>query len=66
MGTAFLESFLGLGLIEFAYRISLLVDAWGFLAVFSAAVALRHTGSRSGIDTLDPGGGCLVDSGSRG
>ncbi|GHE19759.1 cation:proton antiporter [Halomonas urumqiensis] len=39
----FLESFLGLGLIAFAYGISLLVDAWGFLAVFSAAVALRHT-----------------------
>ncbi|MDN3522601.1 cation:proton antiporter [Halomonas ramblicola] len=43
VGTAFLESFLGLGLIAFAYGISLLVDAWGFLAVFSAAVALRHT-----------------------
>lgn len=41
--TVFLESFLGLGLIAFAYGISLLVDAWGFLAVFSAAVALRHT-----------------------
>ncbi|MCE9681032.1 cation:proton antiporter [Halomonas alkalisoli] len=41
--TAFLESFLGLGLIALAYGISLLVDAWGFLAVFSAAVALRHT-----------------------
>lgn len=43
VGTTFLESFLGLGLIAFAYGISLLVDAWGFLAVFSAAVALRHT-----------------------
>ncbi len=41
--TVFLESFLGLGLIAFAYGISLLVDAWGFLAVFCAAVALRHT-----------------------
>ncbi|MCK2182791.1 cation:proton antiporter [Halomonas getboli] len=41
--TAFLESFLGLGLIALAYGVSLLVDAWGFLAVFSAAVALRHT-----------------------
>lgn len=39
----FLESFLGLGLIAFAYGVSLLVDAWGFLAVFSAAVALRQT-----------------------
>lgn len=39
----FLENFLGLGLIAFAYGFSLLVGAWGFLAVFSAAVALRHT-----------------------
>ena len=39
----FLESFLGLGLIASAYGLSLLVNAWGFLAVFSAAVALRHT-----------------------
>lgn len=38
-----LDSFLGLGLIAFAYGISLLVDAWGFLAVFSGALALRHT-----------------------
>ncbi|PFG11483.1 cation:proton antiporter [Marinobacter sp. LV10MA510-1] len=38
-----LENFLGLGLLAFAYGLSLLVDAWGFLAVFSAAVALRHT-----------------------
>ncbi|MDT8410132.1 MAG: cation:proton antiporter [Wenzhouxiangellaceae bacterium] len=42
-GTVFLESFLGLGLIAFAYGICLLLDAWGFLGVFSAAVALRHT-----------------------
>jgi len=42
-GTEFMENFLGLGLIAFAYGISLLVDAWGFLAVFSAAVALRHS-----------------------
>lgn len=42
-GTVFLESFLGLGLIAFAYGICLLVEAWGFLGVFSAAVALRHT-----------------------
>ncbi|MGO1500762.1 MAG: cation:proton antiporter [Marinobacter sp.] len=39
----FLENFLGLGLIAVAYGLSLLVGAWGFLAVFSAAVALRHT-----------------------
>lgn len=39
----FLENFLGLGLIALAYGLSLLVGAWGFLAVFAAAVALRHT-----------------------
>ncbi|HDZ38904.1 MAG TPA: sodium:proton antiporter [Marinobacter sp.] len=39
----FLDNFLGLGLIALAYGLSLLVGAWGFLAVFSAAVALRHT-----------------------
>lgn len=38
----FLENFVGLGLIAFAYGVSLLIGAWGFLAVFSAAVALRH------------------------
>lgn len=38
----FLESFLGLGLIAFAYGVSEAANAWGFLAVFSAAVALRH------------------------
>lgn len=41
--SVFLESFLGLGLIALAYGFCLLVDAWGFLGVFSAAVALRHT-----------------------
>jgi len=46
--SALLESFLGLGLIAFAYGICLAVDAWGFLAVFSAAVALRHTELRLG------------------
>lgn len=38
-----LESFIGLGLIASAYGICLLVHAWGFLGVFGAAVALRHT-----------------------
>lgn len=43
MDIVFLESFLGLGLIACAYGICLLVDAWGFLGVFSGAVAFRHT-----------------------
>ncbi|MFO7550393.1 MAG: cation:proton antiporter [Haliea sp.] len=38
-----MDSFLGLGLIGVVYGLSLLVDAWGFLAVFFAAVSLRQT-----------------------
>ena len=38
-----LEDFLGLGLIGTVYGLSVLVSAWGFLAVFFAAVALRQT-----------------------
>ncbi len=38
-----LDNFLGLGLIGVVYGLSLLVDAWGFLAVFFAAVSLRQT-----------------------
>lgn len=35
--------FLGLGLIGVVYGLSVMLDAWGFLAVFFAAVALRQT-----------------------
>lgn len=38
-----LDDFLGLGLIAMVYGLSSLVHAWGFLAVFFAAVALRQT-----------------------
>ncbi|MDT8385672.1 MAG: cation:proton antiporter, partial [Gammaproteobacteria bacterium] len=38
-----MDDFLGLGLIGVVYGLSELVDAWGFLAVFFAAVALRQT-----------------------
>lgn len=38
-----MDDFLGLGLIGVVYGLSLLVHAWGFLAVFFAAVALRQT-----------------------
>jgi NhaP-type Na+/H+ or K+/H+ antiporter len=38
-----MDDFLGLGLIGVAYGLSVLVNAWGFLAVFFAAVALRQT-----------------------
>jgi len=38
-----MDDFLGLGMIGVVYGLSVLVDAWGFLAVFFGAVALRHT-----------------------
>ncbi len=38
-----MDDFLGLGLIGVAYGLSVLLGAWGFLAVFFAAVALRQT-----------------------
>lgn len=37
-----LDDFLGLGLIGVVYGLSILIDAWGFLAVFFAAVALHQ------------------------
>ena len=42
-GHKLMDDFLGLGLIGVVYGLSVLVDAWGFLAVFFAAVALRQT-----------------------
>ncbi|MDR5874067.1 cation:proton antiporter [Halomonas sp. CUBES01] len=38
-----LDDFLGLGLIGVVYGVCLLLDAWGFLAVFAAAIALRQS-----------------------
>ena len=38
-----MDDFLGLGLIGVVYGLAVMVDAWGFLAVFFAAVALRQT-----------------------
>jgi len=38
-----MDDFLGLGLIGVVYGLSVQVYAWGFLAVFFAAVALRQT-----------------------
>lgn len=38
-----LDDFLGLGLIGVVYSVCVMVNAWGFLAVFFAAVALRQT-----------------------
>lgn len=38
-----MDDFLGLGLIGAVYGLSVVASAWGFLAVFFAAVALRQT-----------------------
>lgn len=38
-----MDDFLGLGMIGVVYGLSVLIDAWGFLAVFFAAVALHQT-----------------------
>ncbi|MGA7983880.1 MAG: cation:proton antiporter, partial [Burkholderiales bacterium] len=42
-GHELMDDFLGLGLIGVVYGLSVLAHAWGFLAVFFAAVALRQT-----------------------
>jgi hypothetical protein len=43
-----MDDFLGLGLIGVVYGLSVLLSAWGFLAVFFAAVALRQTEQAAG------------------
>jgi NhaP-type Na+/H+ or K+/H+ antiporter len=50
-----MDDFLGLGMIGLVYGLSLLVDAWGFLAVFFGAVALRQTELKlAGADPIEP------------
>lgn len=50
-----LDDFLGLGLIGLVYGICLLLEAWGFLAVFVAAISLRHSELKlAGVDTDAP------------
>ena len=48
-----MDDFLGLGLIGVVYGLSVLVHAWGFLAVFFAAVALRQTELKLAKATMD-------------
>ncbi len=51
-----LDDFLGLGLIGTVYGLSVLIDAWGFLAVFFAAVALHQTELKlAGLVSAQPG-----------
>ena len=42
------DAFLGLGLVAVAYGVAVTVDAYGFLAVFAAAVTLQWTVTESG------------------
>jgi len=51
-----MDDFLGLGLIGVVYGLSVLVDAWGFLAVFFAAVALRQTELKLASTDMDSAG----------
>lgn len=56
-----MDDFLGLGLIGVVYGLSVLAAAWGFLAVFFAAVALRQTevklaATKAGPDPRPTGG----------
>jgi len=51
---AVLHDFLGLGLVATVYGLSLLIDAWGFLAVFAAAVALRQTETWLALNKKSP------------
>jgi len=41
--TQFMDDFLGLGLIAFSYGAALFIETYAFIAVFTAAVALRQT-----------------------
>ena len=50
------DAFLGLGLVAVAYGIAVTVDAYGFLAVFAAAVALQWTVTGSGESGAAPHG----------
>jgi NhaP-type Na+/H+ or K+/H+ antiporter len=49
-GDAGSDAFLGLGLVAVAYGIAVVLHAYGFLAVFAAAVALQWTVSGAGIE----------------
>lgn len=49
-----MDNFLGLGLIGVVYGLSLIVDAWGFLAVFFAAVSLRQTEFKLALSRQKP------------
>jgi NhaP-type Na+/H+ or K+/H+ antiporter len=47
-----LDDFLGLGLIGLSYGIAILVDSYGFLAVFAAGLALRRVEREGSADVM--------------
>jgi sodium/hydrogen antiporter len=55
-----MDDFLGLGLIGVVYGVSVMVHAWGFLAVFFAAVALRQTEMTQAKAAQRPVGGSAL------
>lgn len=48
------EEFLTIGVIALAYGVALLLDTYGFLAVFAAGVAMRRIESRTSGEERDP------------
>lgn len=61
-----LDDFVGLGLIGVVYGLSVWLQAWGFLAVFFAAVALRQTEVRLAARRAAGNESTLVGPGSEG
>ena len=47
-----LEEFLALGLIAFSYGVALLINSYGFLAVFAAGLGLRRIVRNPGVDVM--------------
>ncbi len=59
-----MDDFLGLGLIGVVYGLSVAVGAWGFLAVFFAAVALRQTEMKQAKAALQPSDASSAQAGA--
>lgn len=54
-----MDDFIGLGLIGVVYGLTVMLHAWGFLAVFFAAVALRQTELKLAKANQDATGGLM-------
>jgi NhaP-type Na+/H+ or K+/H+ antiporter len=60
-----LDDFLGLGLIGVVYGLTVMLHAWGFLAVFFAAVALRQTELKLASGSVRAAEGAVPSTSSR-